>query len=142
MGFGQRDLHTNAKHIQGREDEFKKYFVENEGHLTNITITMASMDPVVNSDIMGIDYDIPHVLEFLSKECNIAVRLSCVMNESAVRDRRTMEEYIRKAGEFGVGAVTYHCQINLGLICKAWLYSVKHDFKPEIIGFSLMRKMS
>jgi len=32
--------------------------------------------------------------------------------------------------------------LNLGLICKAWLYSVKHDFKPEIIGFSLMRKMS
>lgn len=148
MGFGQRDLHTNARHIEGREKEFKKYFIENEGHLTNITITMASMDPVVNGDIMGINYDIPRVLEFLSRECDITVRLSCVMNESAVRDRRTMEEYIRKASEYGVRAIVFRelwipVQISDNPLSKAvnkWSRKNRVPIEIGVAGLKAMEK--
>jgi sulfatase maturation enzyme AslB (radical SAM superfamily) len=105
--FGQRDMHTNAFLIENRMDEFYSSFIDIKGRLTNITITVASLIPEINNELMGSSYDFKKTLNFLSQDCDLLVRLSCVMNKRGVHDRKTIEDYIKKSKEFGVRAIVF-----------------------------------
>lgn len=106
-GFGQRDLHTNASLINERYEDFYSSLINIKGRLTNITITVASMNPEVNEELMDVKYDFKELFTFLSKECDLTVRLSCVMNRQGVYDRDTMWEYILKAKEMGIRSIVF-----------------------------------
>ena len=106
-GFGQRDLHTNASLINNRFEDFYSSLINIKGRLTNITMTVASLDSGVNEELMGINYDFTELFGFLSKECDLVIRLSCVMNKQGVHDRDTMEDYILKAKKLGVRAIVF-----------------------------------
>lgn len=106
-GFGQRDLHSNMSLVKGREEEFLEKLVNKPYGLTNVTVTVASLDPVINSDLMGIDINYGELFRFLRKDADIAVRLSCVMNKEAVYDRQTMEDYISKAKEHDISQIVF-----------------------------------
>jgi len=106
-GFGQRDLHTNMALVKGREKEFLEKLVNQPYGLTNVTVTVASLDPAINMELMGIDVDYENLFRFLRKDADIAVRLSCVMNKEAVHDRKTIEDYISKAKEYDISQIVF-----------------------------------
>lgn len=106
-GFGHRDLHTNGFFIAGREEEFYSSLVNIKGRLTNITLTVASLHREINQELMGGGYDYKSVFNFLAEDCDLIIRLSCVMNKQAVRDRASMEEYIALAKSCGVRAIVF-----------------------------------
>ena len=106
-GFGQRDLHTNASEILKRKEEFYHAFIDIKGRLTNVTITVSHMDGKKNSAVMGIDYDHLETFRFLSQECGLSVRLSCVMNRQGVHDGQSMIGYVEAAKKAGVRAIVF-----------------------------------
>lgn len=106
-GFGQRDLHTNGFLINKHREEFFSSLIDIKGRLTNITITVASLNPEINEELMGGKYDFKETMNFLSNECSLSVRLSCVMNKQAVCDIHSMKDYIKKARDYGVHSIVF-----------------------------------
>lgn len=104
--IGQRDLHTNGKLIIGAENQFYELLVQPHYGLTNITVTVASLNKEVNKELMGIDIDYAQLFDYL-KSIGLTVRLSCVLNTFGVHDSSTIMEYIKKAADLGVDSVVF-----------------------------------
>lgn len=107
MGYGHRDLHTNAFLINKNKQDFFSKLINIDGRLTNITMTVASLDPKINSELMGSSYDFEETFGFLKNECDLIIRLSCVTNKKGVQDKNTMREYISLAKRMGVRAIVF-----------------------------------
>lgn len=106
-GFGQRDLHSNMYGVLERKKEFYEKLIKPEYGLTNVTITAASMDPETSKEIMGIDMDYQGLFKYLNEDCDITIRLSCVMNKQGVHDKETIEDYINKAKKAGAHQIVF-----------------------------------
>jgi len=96
-GFGQRDLHSNMQNVVGREDEFLEKLVDHSYGLTNEK----------SKKIMRATTDYDKLFKFLKQDCNITVRLSCVLNKEGVYDKKTIEEYICAAREKGIDQIVF-----------------------------------
>lgn len=106
-GYGHRDLHTNASLIALNKEKFYSSIINIEGRLTNITITAASLDPDVNYELMGVRYDTAQLFRFLSEECGLVIRLSCILNKKAVKDKKSLLEYAAQAKSLGVRQIVF-----------------------------------
>ncbi len=106
-GFGQRDLHSNMMNVLERKEEFLEELVKPAYGLTNVTMTLPSMDYETSQKLMGATTDYDSLFKFLREEADLVVRLSCVMNKQGVHDRETIEDYITKAKEKGVNQIVF-----------------------------------
>lgn len=106
--LGQRDLHTNAIKVDANPKLFYEYLVDYYSGLTNITITVPSLDEAQNYQLTGIKYvnGFQGLFNEL-KEMGLTIRLSCVLNNEGVKDVETMELYINKAIEYGADSVVF-----------------------------------
>ena len=102
--IGQKDLHTNGVLILDNKEKFIQFLVEKG--LTNITLTVASLDKYVNKELMGIDLNYKNLFKFL-KNSGIHIRLSCVLNKKGVMNKETLDEYILSAIDLGIDAIVF-----------------------------------
>jgi len=107
VGFGQRDLHSNMSLVLDRQDEFLEWLIKPRYGLTNVTITVASLDFELNYELMGIHLDYTQLFKFLKEKADVTVRLSCVMNKQGVYNETTIINYIKRAISLGVDSIVF-----------------------------------
>ena len=104
--FGQIDFHTNASLIL-EEPEFGRNFSQMIApYITNITITVASYEPLANKYIMGADIDYYKLFELLNN-LGIIIRLSCVVCKDGINSYESIKNYIERFSQIGVSQIVF-----------------------------------
>lgn len=102
-GIPRVDMHTNGLLLQTKRGQATFRDLVELG-LTNITFSIASFNPCVNQQFMGIDQR-PLILMKLARELKLTTRCSLLLTGSTIYEMNGILEYVRQAKKLGVGFI-------------------------------------
>jgi hypothetical protein len=124
------DIHTNGLVLHSKSRSLDLAALADEG-LTMATFSIASFDPAINRQLMGVP-QYPEELIEKALQCGLLARCSLVMNKEGVGDLKGVMDYVRSAAMLGAHMV---------VVREIWIPELCGEYSEAVYRWNVDNKV-